>query len=654
VVFKRDGGRAVFVKAPDATTTKIGVTVPAKLLPFLLKSKGKRTFTRFRIRVLSKRFAKAFTAKSKSPMIGPDAIGGGTADDCDGDKIKNKVDTDDDNDLINDTLEATLGTNACVRDTDGDGESDGWEYYSALDRNGNAKPAPFAKPYPNPLDGKDADIDHDGDGLTDIQEYAAWASYGRNKLPLSYSGGNPASAGRGAPPAGQGYMDRDHNGFLSDFERDADGDGIPNMDEGGSKDRARITKSQPADDTNYYDFGLFTLSYIDLVEKQTKDPAPLCQGVNQVPFYCVDSAEDGPIDVQKVDTLDWLSADSDGDGIRDDSDDADHDDVPNITEYLQEIAAPWGDRLYRQLDACVPNADSRFCLLGSADVDRDGIPNRDDGDDDGDGLPDALEQQYKLDPLRADSDSDGVSDGFEYWSARDLNGAAVPFPGKAPYPNALDGSDADLDFDSDGLTLKMEYQAWNYSGRPQPLNYSDGLQRTGGTVLRDGDKDVDNDGLTNLQETTGGMRINWWTVKYNGTNGPLETPYPHVTQLFAEPSFVDPDSDGDGILDGNDDQDHDGYLNWFEVTRPANWESTYTSTTFPWGVTPGHTDPLARVNPYNPCKPIYSEACHGNAERKPLSYYPVDEDWFNNVTPTAQAGPPASPAAPASPGTQPR
>ena len=114
-------------------------------------------------------------------MIGPDAIGGGTKDDCDGDKIPNNKDTDDDNDLIPDTLEATLGTDPCKRDTDGDGESDGWEYYSALDRNGNAKPAPFAKPYPNPLDGKDADIDHDGDGLTDIQEYTAWATLRRQQ-----------------------------------------------------------------------------------------------------------------------------------------------------------------------------------------------------------------------------------------------------------------------------------------------------------------------------------------------------------------------------------------------------------------------------------------------------------------------------------------
>ena len=436
------------------------------------------------------------------------------------------------------------------------------------------------------------------------------------------------------------YMDRDHNGFLSDFERDADGDGIPNMDEGGSKDRARITKSQPADDTNYYDFGLFTLSYIDLVEKQTKDAAPLCQGINQVPFYCVDSAEDGPIDVQKVDTLDWLSADSDGDGIRDDADDADHDDVPNITEYLQEIAAPFGDRLYRQLDACVPNADSRFCLLGSADVDRDGIPNRDDSDDDGDGLPDTLEQQYKLDPLRADSDSDGVSDGFEYWSARDLNGAAVPFPGKAPYPNALDGTDADLDFDSDGLTLKQEYQAWNYSGRPQPLNYSDGVQRTGGTALRDGDKDVDNDGLTNLRGdhrprcgSSGGR------VKYDGHERAAGDAVPrrHTAVRRAElrrPRLRRRRHPRRQRRPGPRRLPRTGSRS----AAPGELAEHLHVDRVPWTLPPGHTNPLARVNPYNPCKPINSEACHGVGIACRSATTPNGEDWFNNVTPRRRRG----------------
>jgi hypothetical protein len=260
-----------------------------------------------------------------------------------------------------------------------------------------------------------------------------------------------------------------------------------------------------------------------------------------------------------------------------------------------------------------------------------------DADADADGLPNGTELAYAVDPCNADSDGDSVSDAYEYWSALDLNGRAHPYPGKAPYPNPLDGSDTDIDFDGDGLTLKMEYQAWAYTGRPQPLSYSDGDPYTGGTVLRDKDKDVDSDGLTNFQETTGPMLIGWWTAVYDGTNGPKETVYPDAARRFVEPSFVDPDTDGDGILDGNDDQDHDGYPNWYEATRPDNWAATYTSTKYPWP-TGTHDNPLARVQPYNPCKPIKSLACH---DPFPTGYYPVDEDWFNNVTPST--APPMGP-----------
>jgi hypothetical protein len=253
-------------------------------------------------------------------------------------------------------------------------------------------------------------------------------------------------------------------------------------------------------------------------------------------------------------------------------------------------------------------------------------------DADGDGLPSGIELAYGLDPCTADTDGDGVTDGYEYWSAVDLNGAAYPFPGKAPYANPLDGSDADIDFDSDGLTLMMEFQAWSYMGRPLPLSYSDGNPYTGGTALRDGNKDVDGDGLTNFQETTGPMQIKWWQTVFDGNNAPLETPYPNVDHRFVQPSFVDPDTDGDGLLDGNDDQDHDGYPNWFEVSRPADWLTDYTSTVHPWhSGSPARENPLARVNPYNPCKPIYSAACHNPS---PLGYYGVDEDWASDVTPS--------------------
>ena len=34
-----------------------------------------------------------------------------------------------------------------------------------------------------------------------------------------------------------------------------------------------------------------------------------------------------------------------------------------------------------------------------------------------------------------------MTDGWEFYSAKDLNVKAVPYPGKRPFPNALDPSD---------------------------------------------------------------------------------------------------------------------------------------------------------------------------------------------------------------------
>lgn len=621
VVFKRDGARAVFVKAPRASTTRISVVVPAKLLPFMVQRRGAPQRTRFRVRVLASRFGKAFTSAKASPLIGPRAVAVGSIEDCDGDKIPNATDPDDDNDLIPDTVENEIGTKPCVRDTDGDGLSDGWEYYSAKDRNGAAKPFPGTRPYPNPLDKGDAGIDHDGDGLTNMDEYLAWASFGANKLPLSYSGGNVSSAGRASVPPSLAYADRDGNGYLSDFERDADGDGIPNMDEDGmTRTSSRFDAS--ADDTNpqFRGYGLFTSKYREDAEAASSGRV-VCDGINEVPFYCTS-------DAQKVDTLDWLSSDTDGDGIRDDQDDVDGDDVPNIAEYLEEVRAMPSERRARHLDGCFPSTDSRSCLVGSLDTDKDGLANRDDLDDDGDLLPDTLEKRVGTNSLLADTDGDGVSDAFEYYSALDLNSLAVPYPGKKPYPNPLDGADADKDFDQDSLTLRQEFLAWSLVGRSVPLtSYSDGTQRTGGGVPDD-EKDVDGDGLSNWMETSGPMRQSWWVAEYDGTNNVKESVYPGPEYL--DPSFVDPDTDGDGIKDGADDQDHDGYTNAFEVERPENWKTTYISTKHPG------TDPLARTQPFNPCKPIYSNACH---RHPPFGYYPAEEDWespFTSDDPEAQ------------------
>jgi hypothetical protein len=342
----------------------------------------------------------------------------------------------------------------------------------------------------------------------------------------------------------------------------------------------------------------------------------------------------------------------------------------------------------------------------AGDCDHDGIPNSVDTDDDNDLLPDTVEIKYHLNPCNPDTDGDGVSDGFEFQSALDLNdddyqhpNGTVPYPGTRPYPNPLDGSDADTDFDGDGLTLGIEYRLWRYSvahnGAPDSLSaltYSDGLKysiytrdaaannrrvpalpvagysmttkfldwatanhyaqvqlpddpgvfwgitdfsRSGSSdpnyldthgevsgsapdgFLSDDERDEDGDGLSNYEETIGPMRgQSWWDTFYGGEKK-FKLDWPGT-------QADNPDSDGDGIVDGADDQDHDDYPNIVEAERgrvvgfltPDNPSQSDLDALMlpPWG----------RVQPFNPCLPdIHSRSCP--------TYNPVDS-WapFDN------------------------
>ena len=176
VAFKRDGGRAVFAKAKIGTAKMLRVTVPAKLKNEFKKSGFFYVPTRFRIRVLSKKFGKKFTAPSKSPVV---ALKPGTSPvavtppappvstsaegDCDHDGTVNSKDADDDNDLLPDDLENAINAtmlakygsgittlmDTCSTDSDGDGVEDGYEYQSARDLNDDEYQSPNAYlPYP--------------------------------------------------------------------------------------------------------------------------------------------------------------------------------------------------------------------------------------------------------------------------------------------------------------------------------------------------------------------------------------------------------------------------------------------------------------------------------------------------------------------------
>lgn len=275
-----------------------------------------------------------------------------------------------------------------------------------------------------------------------------------------------------------------------------------------------------------------------------------------------------------------------------------------------------------------------------SDCDRDGVNDRDDADDDNDYLADAVENQLRMNPCAIDSDGDGLEDGWEYWSARDLNRRAAPYPGKRPYANPLDPADANVDFDGDTLTATEEHRAWRITGRIldhgrpfSPLGYSDGTQTSdphtppaqpafrsaeygiafnspsypavldhdGDGKWQDEERDADADGLSNYDETHGRLMEGWWRAVLGELN---VEPWPETyygafsEHPFGSVAMDDPDSDGDGLLDAEDDQDHD---DWANVTEAEGWP--YGAPAVQMGSPAGYS------NAFNPCAPTDSRTC---------------------------------------------
>jgi hypothetical protein len=371
-----------------------------------------------------------------------------------------------------------------------------------------------------------------------------------------------------------------------------------------------------------------------------------------------------------------------------------------------------------------PSTDKPPVTAADADCDGDGVSNRNDADDDNDLLSDTLEGALKTDPCKADSDADGIPDGYEYRSALDLNddeyqnkatvpaNDALPYPGKRPYPNALDPTDANNDYDGDSLTLAEEYSLWQFTvgheGAPYDLSrltYSDGTQyslyardasgrrrpsqpwstydkhqqfvnwavsngysdivipvrsRTawndgaspiteqtfsifdvnldgtpdttsydydGDGNVSDDERDEDADGMSNFDETHGAMNSNFWSTCYKGE--------PSYLIKYSGTDVTDPDTDGDGVRDGADDQDFDGFPNIMELSRTASsgvfdGKGPCIAPDPPAGSfppVPRHANLYGQVNPFNPCLPAtWSRTCvrHRGFDGQPA---PFVEDW---------------------------
>jgi hypothetical protein len=316
VVFFHDGSPAVFLRADTATKTRIKVKLTSKLGRFLTPlNNGDRAPTRFRLRVLSSRFGASFTPRKLSPLVLPavnrrSGGGGPAAPTCTLASARAAPGADPDGDGLNNALELSIKTDPCVADSDGDRIPDGYEYESALDYNTRALPYPGKRPYPNPLDPSDANTDYDGDGLTMADEHAAWVMYGHSSFPLNYSDGTQTSGGPVAVTPQTAWEDINGDGFLTDDEKDVDGDGLTNWDEAHGRMVPAWWQAAYPSEVPY------TLTYLQ---------------------------------------TDWLDPDTDGDTLPDGADDVDHDGYSNAAEYQR-------DRTWVQpFNPCLPDPTSIVC-----------------------------------------------------------------------------------------------------------------------------------------------------------------------------------------------------------------------------------------------------------------------------------------------------
>lgn len=279
-------------------------------------------------------------------------------------------------------------------------------------------------------------------------------------------------------------------------------------------------------------------------------------------------------------------------------------------------------------------------------------------DTDGDGMEDGWEYQSAADLNRESC----PATGGEYPQPC---AGIKPYPTKKQYPNPL-FPDADGDYDNDYLPASFEYRAWRDHGVRSLVDmwYSDGMQAS-----RDSNP---NDGCRGLVEQLGTGHIDQypsgqlayptdrtaapttrWGWLYARPEYTLDTEAPlkvghgclddgerdedgdflsnfielnyvlsgpeFVQKLWKEPAFktiydgtdaLDPDTDGDGIVDGMDDQDFDDFWNVEEIYRgtPSAVKNETAGAVIPW-VDSGSRTGLW-VDPFNPCLPaIYARVC---------------------------------------------
>ncbi len=458
------------------------------------------------------------------------------------------------------------GTNPNNWDTDGGAVGDGVEIY--VDES-------------NPRNGSDDDtndLDQDGDGLTDGQEFVL----GTDRLDPDTDGdglndghevNNLTSNPLNADTDGDGLDDGDEiNIYFSNLTlEDTDGDGLNDGDE-----------------INYY--------YTNATNNDTDG----------------DGLNDGE-EVNNYDTNPNL-VDTDGDGLSDGEEVLGSNDGWIYCAQEDEVCAFNGTKYVRYgIDGTYNEGWINNGVDCSNDVFGDPVPgvekecyyispgytsNPNLKDTDGDGLEDGEEiDDYGSNPNLEDSDGDGLNDGEE---VNDYNSNPTSLDsdgdglGDGSEINNYDTEPGNNDTDGDGLDDGLEI--FTFFTDPNDTDSDDDTLNDGDEALVYGsdplDKDTDGDGLEDYNETA----VHLTNPTKSDTDDDELNDFVEIFTTLTNAS--NSDTDGDGLLDGvetntgtyvdnedtgtdpNDpDSDNDGLSDSYEIsenpayTDPLNWDT---------------------------------------------------------------------------------
>ncbi len=320
--------------------------------------------------------------------------------------------------------------------------------------------------------------------------------------------------------------------FDCSFADDTDGDGLSDIDEN------TVTFTDPLDADSDND------GATDYEDVNGADGVP--ESGDETDPLDADSDEDGLSDGDEAfgadhapgtgDETDPNDVDSDGDGVGDGIEAGVVDPIPG--GFSDGTGLPYEGT---DVGSFVPDADPTTTTdPTTTDSDGDGV---DDGDEDLDGdggydgdLPGAADDE--TDPLDPDTDDDGVDEGTERDEGTDPLDPDTDGDGLTEGEEDAAGTDPlDLDTDDDGL--------------------SDGVEADGATDPVDFDSD--DDGLGDGQESGVANGVPAGTTE---DGAPVDGTDTNVFEADGDPGTTtdptDPDSDGDGLLDGVEDADHDG------------------------------------------------------------------------------------------------